>query len=58
MEEGSEPVLELATWRSGDEGRRCRTSGVEDMLRFGELLLSGGCRSGSNTDVRVGEAGG
>lgn len=59
MEDGSEPVLELATWRRGEDGRRCRTRGVEVMTKVGELLLSGRwCRSGSNTDARVGEAGG
>lgn len=58
-DEGSEPVLELAIWRRGEDGRRCRTSGAEFMIRLGELLLSGRwCRSGSNTDARVGEAGG
>lgn len=54
-------VVEFAfeTWQSGEEGRRRRGTGPRLVVaaRLGELLRSQRRRSGSRTDMRVGEDG-
>lgn len=53
-------VLALVIWQSGEDGLRSFGADVADetpRLKFGELLLSDSLRSGSRTEIRVGEEG-
>lgn len=55
----SDPVLEWAIWRSGDEGLLSLGTDVAERPRprLGALLRSDSFRSGSWTDTRVGDEG-
>lgn len=54
----SDPVLECAMLRRGEDGRRSRWGLLVETPRLGELLLSRWARSGSMTDDRTGDGGG
>jgi hypothetical protein len=50
-------ALGLMICRNGEDGRRCRARALGMTARFGELFLSDRRRSGSRTEVRVGDVG-